>query len=124
MRGDAGTVFFFFFFFLPLLLLVQGAPPPQHGFFFHFSDAHLDPDYLVRGDPIDRCVNRTGIVKNGFAGPWGDYACDSQIKTFQALLEAMVAINPNPEWIFWTGDSVPHWLDYTSVQFYSVSLFG
>ncbi len=40
------------------------------------------------------------------------------MRTFLSTLEAMKAVNPDPDFILWTGDSVPHWLDYTSVELY------
>lgn len=43
---------------------------------------------------------------------------DAPMRTFLSTLEAMKAVNPNPDFILWTGDSVPHWLDYTSVEIY------
>lgn len=52
----------------------------------------------------------------------GNYLCDSPMSLFESMLSAMKAINPNPSFIIYTGDSVPHWLDYTSVEFYTVEM--
>lgn len=49
----------------------------------------------------------------------GNYACDPPVRLFTSMLESMKAVNPKPAFIFYTGDSVPHWLDYTSVEFYT-----
>ena len=38
---------------------------------------------------------------------------------FSSMLAAMKAIDPSPSFIIYTGDSVPHWLDYSSVEFYT-----
>lgn len=39
-----------------------------------------------------------------------------------ALSEYMQLTNFSPDFVFWTGDSVPHYLDYTSVEKYSYDM--
>jgi hypothetical protein len=44
---------------------------------------------------------------------------DTPFQTFLSMLKDMKKRFPDPDFILYTGDSVPHWLDYTSVEFYS-----
>ncbi len=48
-------------------------------------------------------------------GPAGNYSCDAPEVLVMALLAAMQRIEPNPDFILWTGDSGPHyWLGQSS----------
>ncbi|XP_063091953.1 acid sphingomyelinase-like phosphodiesterase 3b isoform X2 [Cavia porcellus] len=75
--------------------------------FWHISDLHLDPNYTVSQDPLRVCPSAgTQMVYN--PGPWGDYLCDSPWALVNSSVYAMKEIEPNPDFIFWTGDDTPH----------------
>jgi hypothetical protein len=42
-------------------------------------------------------------------GEWGHYGCDAPEVLVLATLAAMQRIEPNPDFILWTGDSGPHY---------------
>ncbi|XP_008064713.1 acid sphingomyelinase-like phosphodiesterase 3b [Carlito syrichta] len=83
---------------------VSGAEP---GKFWHISDLHLDPDYSVSKDPLKVCPS-AGSQPVLNAGPWGDYLCDSPWVLINSSIYAMKEIEPEPDFIFWTGDDTPH----------------
>lgn len=88
------------------------------GYFIHLSDVHLDLQYTSNTDPMFRCIN-TSVPSNDTAGVWGNYICDLPLRSYRATLDAINALNPKPDFILYTGDSVPHWLQYWSVQQYT-----
>ena len=100
------------------------------GTFIHVSDFHLDPRYLLGGDPDNECHNGLILLCSGpnyFAcsrrncrsqflgekhdevkkyGYFGD--CDASVELVEAALEEMGHSVPNPDFILWTGDSTAH----------------
>ncbi|GAM26741.1 hypothetical protein SAMD00019534_099160 [Acytostelium subglobosum LB1] len=48
------------------------------------------------------------IVGSGGASPLGNYQCDSSIALVMSAFQAMVHIEPNPDFIIFTGDDPPH----------------
>lgn len=52
----------------------------------------------------------------------GNYACDPPEQLFSSMLASMKAVDATPSFIVYTGDSVPHWLDYSSVEFYTIEM--
>ncbi|XP_043300643.1 acid sphingomyelinase-like phosphodiesterase 3b isoform X1 [Cervus canadensis] len=83
---------------------VARAPP---GKFWHISDLHLDPSYKVSEDPLQVCPS-AGSQPVPNAGPWGDYLCDSPWILINSSIYAMKEIEPEPDFILWTGDDTPH----------------
>lgn len=86
----------------------QGGPSIEKGLlspagkFWHISDLHLDPDYKVSADPLQVCPSAgSQLVSN--AGPWGDYLCDSPWVLINSSVYAMKEIEPEPDFILWTG---------------------
>ncbi|XP_070116743.1 acid sphingomyelinase-like phosphodiesterase 3b isoform X1 [Equus caballus] len=77
------------------------------GKFWHISDLHLDPDYKVSEDPLQVCPS-AGSQPVPSAGPWGDYLCDSPWVLINSSIYAMKEIEPEPDFILWTGDDTPH----------------
>uniref|UniRef100_A0A452S901 Sphingomyelin phosphodiesterase acid like 3B n=1 Tax=Ursus americanus TaxID=9643 RepID=A0A452S901_URSAM len=77
------------------------------GKFWHISDLHLDPDYKVSEDPLQVCPS-AGSQPVPNAGPWGDYLCDSPWVLINSSIYAMKEIEPEPDFILWTGDDTPH----------------
>ncbi|XP_076993636.1 acid sphingomyelinase-like phosphodiesterase 3b [Tamandua tetradactyla] len=79
----------------------------EPGKFWHISDLHLDPDYKVSQDPLQVCPS-AGSQPVPNAGPWGDYLCDSPWALINSSIHAMKEIEPEPDFILWTGDDTPH----------------
>lgn len=72
------------------------------GKFWHISDLHLDPNYTVSKDPLQVCPS-AGSQPVPNAGPWGDYLCDSPWVLINSSIYAMKEIEPQPDFILWTG---------------------
>ncbi|XP_053431782.1 acid sphingomyelinase-like phosphodiesterase 3b isoform X2 [Nycticebus coucang] len=68
---------------------------------------HLDLDYSESEDPLQVCPS-AGSRPVPNAGPWGDYLCDSPWRLIFSAIYAMKKIEPNPDFILWTGDDTPH----------------
>eukprot|EP00026_Physarum_polycephalum_P007116 Phypoly_transcript_07170.p1 GENE.Phypoly_transcript_07170~~Phypoly_transcript_07170.p1 ORF type:complete len:517 (+),score=63.80 Phypoly_transcript_07170:107-1657(+) len=93
------------------------------GIFIHITDIHLDPEYKVGGNTLERCINITSNENSTTAGKWGSYPCDTPLPTYEsALAQYMNLTQGHPDFVFWTGDSVPHYLDYTSVERYTYEM--
>nr|KAF6508171.1 sphingomyelin phosphodiesterase acid like 3B [Rousettus aegyptiacus] len=90
-----------------LIFLAQcGVAKAGPGKFWHISDLHLDPDYKVSADPLQVCPSAgSQLVSN--AGPWGDYLCDSPWVLINSSVYAMKEIEPEPDFILWTGAEAP-----------------
>ncbi|XP_004741629.2 acid sphingomyelinase-like phosphodiesterase 3b [Mustela putorius furo] len=92
---------------LLLFLAPWGVARAEPGKFWHISDLHLDPDYKVSEDPLQVCPS-AGSQPVPNAGPWGDYLCDSPWALINSSIYAMKEIEPEPDFILWTGDDTPH----------------
>ncbi|XP_028340418.1 acid sphingomyelinase-like phosphodiesterase 3b isoform X1 [Physeter macrocephalus] len=95
---------------LPELLIFLahwGVTRAGQGKFWHVSDLHLDPDYKVSEDPLQVCPS-AGSQPVPNAGPWGNYLCDSPWILINSSIYAMKEIEPEPDFILWTGDDTPH----------------
>ena len=79
------------------------------GFMFHISDLHLDP-YYTEGTSTDcgRPVCCHTWWGKGNATQWSGYSCDTSPALFDSMLENMVIVNSNPDYIMYTGDAPPH----------------
>lgn len=78
---------------------------------------HFDPEYIKGGDPAQRC---TKLKPNGdSSGPFGNYNCDTPTVTVDDSLNFMTKAEPNPDFILYTGDSVPHYLYYSGGEVYT-----
>jgi len=93
--------------FLCLLLLV----PSQAYKFWQISDLHLDLNYDVDGDPSKNNWCHKNISETSEKSPLldaGNYNCDAPLLLIKSLLKAMHELEPNPDFIIWTGDNAPH----------------
>lgn len=86
----------------------QGGPSTEEGLlspagkFWHISDLHLDPNYKASEDPFQVCPSAgSQAVPN--PGPWGDYLCDAPWLLINSSIHAMKEIEPEPDFILWTG---------------------
>jgi|UniRef100_A0A8C0XKJ7 sphingomyelin phosphodiesterase acid-like 3 len=95
---------------LLLFLAHWGVIRAEPGKFWHISDLHLDPNYTVSKDPLQVCPS-AGSQPVPNAGPWGDYLCDSPWVLINSSIYAMKEIEPQPDFILWTGDDTPHVAD-------------
>ena len=74
------------------------------GSFWQVTDFHYDKTYLKPTDPNKICNSQTpNTVKPSRAGRWGNYLCDSPWKLINSTVFAMRDIEPNPDFIIWTG---------------------
>jgi len=100
---------------LSTCLVVLALPSIDGGQFWHISDLHLDYKYTEGGDMSNFCHQRvennnsTPSINSDIVGPAGNYHCDSPAALVESALLAMKRLNPNPDFIVWTGDSAPHW---------------
>ncbi|XP_062571431.1 acid sphingomyelinase-like phosphodiesterase 3b [Saccostrea cucullata] len=79
------------------------------GYFWQVTDFHYDANYSTKGDPLRMCHDMSGGSYSNSI--YGNYHCDSPWKLIQSATAAMKRIHPNPDFILWTGDSVPHVAD-------------
>lgn len=94
-------VFVFFLQFPPVI--------PTEGSFWQVTDFHYDKTYHASTDPNKICNSQTPLSqKPAKSGNWGDYLCDSPWKLINSSVFAMRDIEPNPDFIIWTGDDMPH----------------
>ncbi|CAN8025549.1 unnamed protein product, partial [Ixodes persulcatus] len=80
----------------------------ETGFFWHVTDFHYDKNYTTHGVRDTMChlfSNRSG---SGDIGPYGDVKCDAPKLLVESVVAAMQSIEPNPDFVFWTGDNLPH----------------
>jgi len=110
-----------------------------NGKIWHITDTHYDFLYQTGGDATKQCReiphkqennsddivyskkfyknnnsnNQMKIHKaNDTASAVGDYRCDTPYDLLISSFEAMVKIEPNPDFIIWTGDDPPHFQTY------------
>jgi len=95
------AVVVFFLQFKPVVL--------AEGSFWQVTDFHFDKTYKVPTDPGKICNSQTpNTQKLSKAGSWGDYLCDPPWRLINSSVFAMREIEPNPDFIIWTGDDMPH----------------
>ncbi|CAH1774784.1 unnamed protein product [Owenia fusiformis] len=74
------------------------------GSFWHVSDFHYDPTYDMNAT-AESCPSSLKRVR---FGRFGDYLCDAPWALVNDSVYAMKSIEPNPDFIIWTGDDTPH----------------
>ncbi|KYR02711.1 metallophosphoesterase domain-containing protein [Tieghemostelium lacteum] len=87
-----------------------------NGNIWHITDTHFDFSYQPGGDPDDMCRIYKSSHHKGedhdkdtqSASPVGNYRCDTSYQLLISAFEEMAKIEPNPDFIIWTGDDVPH----------------
>lgn len=78
-------------------------PVPLYlGTFWHITDLHWDPTYILSDNPQQVCAS-SGKQPAVNAGKFGDYACDSPWHLINSTVYAMKDILPDPDFIIWTG---------------------
>lgn len=80
----------------------------SEGYFWQVSDIHWDTKYSQKGDPLDMCHLSPKDLGDQNNGPYGNFRCDSPWKLVKSAIAAMSEIHAKPDFIFWTGDNVPH----------------
>lgn len=91
-----------------LLVLIHGAACQDIGSFWHITDVHYDPTVYTTQESC-----RPKLVPVN-VGVYGDYKCDSPWSLINSSVQAMKQIEPNPDFILWTGDNTPHLRDYST----------
>ncbi|XP_075729160.1 acid sphingomyelinase-like phosphodiesterase 3b isoform X1 [Rhipicephalus microplus] len=90
------------------------------GYFWHFTDLHLDRDYSTQGSQKLSChrINKgpTGLRT---VGPYGDFLCNTPKLLATSAFAAMERIKPDVDFILWTGDNMPHVKGITWSALYS-----
>ncbi|KAK3089276.1 hypothetical protein FSP39_002271 [Pinctada imbricata] len=78
----------------------------MNGYFWQVTDFHYDANYSTYGNPKQMCHNSTAGTYNNSI--FGNYLCDAPMKLVQSALSFMKKQHSDPDFILWTGDSVPH----------------
>ncbi|CAN8002120.1 unnamed protein product, partial [Ixodes hexagonus] len=78
------------------------------GFFWHVSDFHYDKDYTTHGVRDAMCHYTPNQSGGDNIGPYGDFRCDAPRLLVESAIAAMRTIKPDPDFVLWTGDNLPH----------------
>lgn len=78
------------------------------GTIWQITDFHYDANYSTAGDPKNMCHSSKSESPWRKVGVYGNYSCDSPLALVVSAVKAMKTIEPNPDFILWTGDSIPH----------------
>ena len=78
------------------------------GVFFHVTDFHLDTNYSQYGNLRKWCHMFSDAHKGPDIGQFGNYTCDAPFSLVNATVYGMMGVQPSPDFIIWTGDSLPH----------------
>jgi len=75
------------------------------GLFWQLTDIHYDSEYNDPSLHPFLCHSTDGLRNSstGKAGEYGDYNCDSPWSLVISAIKAMKIIQPQPEFILWTG---------------------
>ncbi|XP_053394460.1 acid sphingomyelinase-like phosphodiesterase 3b [Mercenaria mercenaria] len=102
-RVNVGLITFF-----SVLLLTSAVQNVKNtGYFWQVTDFHYDANYSTTGDPNNMCHQGNSSSPSNI-GFYGNYLCDAPWQLITSAVQAMYKIEPNPDFIVWTGDSVPH----------------
>ncbi|XP_002411298.3 acid sphingomyelinase-like phosphodiesterase 3b [Ixodes scapularis] len=93
--------------------------PVDVGFFWHVSDLHYDKDYATNGTRDAMCHYSPNQTEHDDIGPYGDSRCDAPKLLIESAFSAMRDIQPEPDYILWTGDNLPHLPDIPWSEVYS-----
>lgn len=93
--------------FLAAIIFGSKAVHADNGTFWHVTDIHVDQNYSSTGDPNFFC-HLTSEQQSGDIGRYGNFLCDSPEILVNLTVESMKRIEPNPDFIIWTGDNLPH----------------
>ncbi|XP_043207536.1 acid sphingomyelinase-like phosphodiesterase 3b isoform X2 [Amphibalanus amphitrite] len=100
---------------LVLVMVLQTAetkPPLQitttAGQFWQITDIHWDWTYNRTGDVSSWCHGAAGdpTADNGL---FGNYSCDAPWVLVKEAVRHMAQVQPQPDFVIWTGDNAPHW---------------
>ncbi|XP_052833416.1 acid sphingomyelinase-like phosphodiesterase 3b isoform X2 [Octopus bimaculoides] len=83
------------------------------GTIWQVTDFHLDVNYSTHGDHTQMCHNHATSPHHDHhfkdnLSTYGDYSCDSPWALVSSAVSAMKSIEASPDFILWTGDSIPH----------------
>lgn len=76
------------------------------GKFWQITDIHWDQRYSEDGDPAKMCHEAN--EPDAHNSMWGNYLCDSPWPLVKSSIQAMVELEPHPDFVLWTGDNAPH----------------
>eukprot|EP01105_Mastigella_eilhardi_P015156 TRINITY_DN3447_c0_g1_i2.p1 TRINITY_DN3447_c0_g1~~TRINITY_DN3447_c0_g1_i2.p1 ORF type:complete len:438 (-),score=132.06 TRINITY_DN3447_c0_g1_i2:32-1315(-) len=87
------------------LASLAAAEDADVGYFWQITDVHLQPQYYEKASVREHCV-----AGDGDAGLYGtmDGACDLPQITADSAFQLMKLEKPEPDFIFYTGDMLPH----------------
>ncbi|GAB1607193.1 hypothetical protein Ahia01_001002500, partial [Argonauta hians] len=107
--------------------------PEDIGTIWQVTDFHLDTAYDTQGDPTHMCHKAQQQQQQQQAGErppkeilgtYGDYRCDSPWALVSSAVSAMWSIEPSPDFILWTGDSIPHVPDSQNTLQHNYEVIG
>lgn len=93
-------------FYLITAVICKSVFAKNTGFFWQVTDFHYDANYSSTGDPSHMC-HQGNNMKAGI-GIYGNYLCDAPWLLVTAAIQGMYKIKSDPDFIVWTGDSIPH----------------
>ena len=75
---------------------------PDVGYFWHFTDTHIYPEYKQGSNPF------AGFCRalTGKAGKYGNYRCDSPVLLLNTAVEAMIKRIGEPDFVLYGGDHI------------------
>jgi sphingomyelin phosphodiesterase len=78
--------------------------------FLHLSDIHLDRQYAEGSPSVCNLYLCCRSWYNGTApaGHYGNYKCDLPLVTLDVVVESIASLDPQPDFIIYTGDNSPH----------------
>ncbi|CAF1272776.1 unnamed protein product [Adineta ricciae] len=78
------------------------------GFFWVFSDAHVDIHYRNDGDPVTHCRNVSLTNKTRIIRKFGHFDCDAPRELLTSAFTAAINIDSKVDFVIWLGDSTSH----------------
>lgn len=86
-------------------LCAVGNAANSGGTFWQITDLHLDEAYSENGY-LDAFCHGNGSGES--SGHYGNFSCDAPWVLIEEAIKAMKKINPDPNFVLWTGDAMPH----------------
>ena len=73
------------------------------GFFWVFSDAHVDIHYRNDGDPVTHCRNVSLTNKTRIIRKFGHFDCDAPHELLTSAFAAATNIDSKVDFVIWLG---------------------
>lgn len=84
----------------------------EEGTFWQITDIHYDGNYSANGIIKEMC-HKQAYNNSESPGKFGTYLCDSPYALMVSAITTMRNLKAKPDFVLWTGDTVPHVPDST-----------